>query len=103
MITVDDLNPKYFPENLRDLTAKERVKTLLYIVGPVTDEALYSVAADEIESLHAQVEELRAGAIICANKQAILLKENARLCAQLMHAHSLVSVMSAPIFEEAQP
>lgn len=51
MITVDDLNPKYFPENLRDLTAKERVKTLLYIVGPVTDEALYSVAADEIESL----------------------------------------------------
>ena len=61
---------------------------------------------DEIESLRAQiqqlrtqVEELTAGAIVRANKQAILLDENARLRAQLAHAHALIGVMSDPTFE----
>ena len=54
---------------------------------------------DEIESLRAQVEELTAGAIVRANRQAILVEENARLRAQLLSAHALIGVMSDPTFE----
>ena len=54
---------------------------------------------DEIESLRAQVEELTAGAIVRANRQAILVEENARLRAQLLSAHALIGVMSNPTFE----
>ena len=57
---------------------------------------------DEIESLRAQVEELTAGAIVRANRQAILVEENARLRAQLLSAHALIGVMSDPAFDEVQ-
>lgn len=65
-----------------------------------------SPSYDEIESLRAQVQQLRAqvaeltaGAIVRANKQAILAEENARLRAQLLSAHALIGVMSDPTFE----
>ena len=55
-------------------TPKRRLKALLYIVGPITGETLYNLAADEIECLRAQVEDHIANALARANKQAIMVE-----------------------------
>lgn len=66
-------------------------------VSPSYDE-IESLCA-QVQQLRAQVEELIAGAIVRADKQAILLEGTARLRAQLAHAQSLIGVMSNPTFE----
>lgn len=97
MTTITDYSQKELPQNIRDMldgkhdgraldgkslaqdvrdlgAAKKRVKALLYIEGHVTGADLYTLAADEIESLRAQIEQLTADAIVRADKQARLIQ-----------------------------
>jgi hypothetical protein len=97
MTTITDYSQKELPQNIRDMldgkhdgraldgkslaqdvrdlgAAKERVKALLYIEGHVTGADLYTLAADEIESLRAQVEDHIANALVRANRQAIIVE-----------------------------
>ena len=69
------LDGKSLAQDVRSLdAAKQRLKALLYIVGPITGETLYNLAADEIECLRAQVEDHIANALARANKQAIMVE-----------------------------
>lgn len=97
MTTITDFSEKNLPQNIRDLldgkhdgraldgkslavdlrnldAAKERVKVLLYIEGKVSSEALFNLAADEIASLRAQVEDHIANALVRANQRAIMVE-----------------------------
>ena len=96
MTTITDYSQKDLPQNIRDMldgkhdgrgldgkrlaqdvrdlgAAKERVKALLYIEGHVTGADLYTLAADEIESLRAQVEDHIANALVRAHRQCIAI------------------------------
>ena len=96
MTTITDYSQKDLPQNIRDMldgkhdgrgldgkrlaqdvrdlgAAKERVKALLYIEGHVTGADLYTLAADEIESLRAQVEDHIANALARAHRQCIAI------------------------------
>ena len=97
MTTITDYSQKDLPQNLRDLldgkhdgraldgkslaqdvrdldAAKARLKALLYIEGHVNGAVLYSMAADEIESLRARVEDQIAGALVRAHRQCIAVE-----------------------------
>ena len=98
MTTITDYSQKDLPQNIRDMldgkhdgraldgkslaqdvrdldAAKARRKKLLGIEGKITGDALYNLAADEIE----------------------------RLRQQLAHLDMLAAVMSDASFEEVQP
>lgn len=97
MTTITDYSQKDLPQNIRDMldgkhdgraldgkslaqdvrdldAAKARLKALLYIEGHVNGAVLYSMAADEIESLRAQVEDHIANALVRAHRQCIAIE-----------------------------
>lgn len=97
MTTITDYSQKDLPQNIRDMldgkhdrraldgkslaqdvrdldAAKARLKALLYIEGHINGAVLYRMAADEIESLRAQVAELIAGALVRAHRQCIAVQ-----------------------------
>ena len=97
MTTITDYSKKDLPQNLRDMldgkhdgrgldakgimsdlrdldAAKARMKKLMYIEGKIAGEVLYNMAADEIESLRAQVEDHIANALVRAHRQAIAVE-----------------------------
>lgn len=96
MTTITDYSQKELPQSIRDMLdgkhwekpfkesvldevsalaeAKRRLQTLLYVEGQVDGSVLYRMAADEIESLRAQVEDHIANALVRANRQAIMVE-----------------------------
>ena len=61
--------------DLRDLdAAKARMKKLLGIEGKITGDALFNLAADEIELRRAQVQEFTADALVRAHRQCIAIE-----------------------------
>ena len=96
MTTITDYSQKDLPQNIRDMldgkhdgraldgkslaqdvrdldAAKARLKKLLGIEGKITGDALYNLAADEIETLRAQVQEFTADALVRAHRQCIAI------------------------------
>jgi hypothetical protein len=127
MTTITDYSQKELPQNLRDMldgkhdgraldgkslaqdvrdlgAAKERVKALLYIEGKITGADLYTLAADEIESLRAQVEDHIANALVRANRQAILVEALRHIESASLDTTALqLSARALNTIEEPQP
>lgn len=97
MTTITDYSEKDLPQNLRDMldgkhagkaldakgimsdlrdldAAKARMKKLMYIEGKVASAKLFDLAADEIESLRAQVQDHIANALVRAHRQCIAVE-----------------------------
>ena len=99
------LDGKGIADDVRLLqSAKVRMKGVLGIEGFADGTALYHAAADEIERLRSQVEQLTADAVIRANRQAILIDALKRIELTTTNSHTMrLAAAALNAIGEAQP